>query len=109
MNEMMHIDAMGGAGKESHGNRQRLEYDNRYAEEGVEAPAATVGGSGRESRSPEQPEGMKPKSNAPAVKPGSAPEHSGHDHSGHQGHGAKANDGTESKDSDSVAPGQLNR
>ena len=109
MNEMMHIDAMGGAGKESHANRARLEYDNRYAEQGVEAPAATVGGSGRESHSPEQPEGMKPKSTAPEVKPGSAPEHSAHDHGGHQGHGGPAGDNKDSKGSDSVAPGQLNR
>ena len=111
MNEMMHIDAMGGAGKESHGNRERLEYDNRYAEQGVEAPAATVGGSGRESHSREQPEGMKPKSIAPDVKPDSAPEHSGHDHSGHDhaGHGGPAGDGKDSKGSDPIAPGQLNR
>ena len=52
---------------------------------------------------------MKPKSNSPAVKPGSAPEHSGHDHGGHQGHGGPAGDGKDSKGSDSVAPGQLNR
>jgi cytochrome o ubiquinol oxidase subunit 2 len=113
MNEMMHIDAMGGAGKESHANRERLEYDNRYAEQGVEAPGATVGGSGRESHSREQPEGMKPKSIAPDVKPGSAPEHSGHDHSGHDhsghDHGGPAGDGKDSKGSDPVAPGQLNR
>ena len=31
MNEMMHIDMMGGAGKDSHENRERLEYDNRHA------------------------------------------------------------------------------
>ncbi len=112
MNEMMHIDAMGGAGKESHANRERLEYDNRYAEQGVEAPGPR-GGSGRESHSREQPEGMKPKSIAPDVKPGSAPEHSGHDHSGHDhsghDHGGPAGDGKDSKGSDPVAPGQLNR
>ncbi len=51
---------------------------------------------------------MKPKSIAPDVKPGSAPEHSGHDHSGHN-HGGPAGDGKDSKGSDPVAPGQLNR
>lgn len=30
MGEMMHIDMKGGAGVESHGNKERLEYDNRY-------------------------------------------------------------------------------
>ncbi len=34
--EMMHIDAMGGAGVESHENRERLLYDNRRAEQGDE-------------------------------------------------------------------------
>jgi cytochrome o ubiquinol oxidase subunit 2 len=33
MNEMMHIDMMGGAGVESHENRERLKYDNRHAGE----------------------------------------------------------------------------
>ncbi|SFG45611.1 ubiquinol oxidase subunit II [Methylobacterium gossipiicola] len=106
MHEMMAIDAKGGAGKDSHANRARLEYDNRYAERGDEGNAATVGGSGRESHSPEQPQGMKPKSNAPEVKPRGAPETTGHDHSGHGDHGAPA-DGP--KGSDPVAPGQLNK
>ncbi|ACP23327.1 cytochrome o ubiquinol oxidase subunit II (plasmid) [Sinorhizobium fredii NGR234] len=57
MHEMMHIDAMGGAGTESVENRDRLEYDNRHAtEEG--APAATFPATGTPARSEEQPEGM---------------------------------------------------
>jgi len=75
MHEMMAIDAKGGAGKDSHANRARLEYDNRYAERGDEGNAATVGGSGRESHSSEQPQGMKPKSIAPDVTPRGAAEH----------------------------------
>ncbi|MGO8112665.1 COX aromatic rich motif-containing protein, partial [Rhizobium leguminosarum] len=40
MNEMMHIDMMGGGGKESAENREKLRYDDRHAEEGIVAPAA---------------------------------------------------------------------
>lgn len=65
MNEMMHIDAMGGAGKESHENRARLEYDNRHALQGHEAPAATTPASARPARSDVQPEGMKPDAAGP--------------------------------------------
>ncbi len=68
MNEMMHIDAMGGAGKESHANRERLEYDNRYAEQGVEAPAPRWRLGSRVAQ-PRAPEGMKPKSIAPTSSP----------------------------------------
>ncbi len=32
MNEMMHIDTMGGGGVESHENREKLRYDNRHEE-----------------------------------------------------------------------------
>jgi cytochrome o ubiquinol oxidase subunit 2 len=42
MNEMMHIDMMGGGGKESAENREKLQYDDRHADEGIVAPAATV-------------------------------------------------------------------
>ncbi|NEU13110.1 ubiquinol oxidase subunit II [Methylobacterium sp. BTF04] len=59
MSEMMHIDAMGGGGKESHANRERLEYDNRHAVAGDEAEAATAPASGRAARSDEKPEGVK--------------------------------------------------
>ncbi len=33
MNEMMHIDMMGGGGKESNENREKLEHDNRHADQ----------------------------------------------------------------------------
>ncbi len=56
MHEMMHIDAMGGAGKESAENRERLEYDSRHAT-GEEAPAATIQAAGAPARSEEQPQG----------------------------------------------------
>ncbi|AUX79824.1 MULTISPECIES: ubiquinol oxidase subunit II [Sinorhizobium] len=56
MHEMMHIDAMGGAGKESVENRGRLEYDNRHAlEEG--AAAATFPATGTPARSQAEPQG----------------------------------------------------
>jgi cytochrome o ubiquinol oxidase subunit 2 len=51
MNEMMHIDMMGGGGKESAENREKLQYDNRHAGEGVVAPAATVPATGAPARS----------------------------------------------------------
>ena len=41
MHEMMAIDAKGGAGKDSRENAERLQYDNRHAERGDEAPGAT--------------------------------------------------------------------
>jgi cytochrome o ubiquinol oxidase subunit 2 len=86
-NEMMHIDAMGGAGKESEANRERLEYDNRRVQQGIESPGATFPASGRSSHDQEQPEGLKPKSNAPDVKqPNTAPQqHQGHDMPGMPG------------------------
>ncbi|GJE29274.1 ubiquinol oxidase subunit II [Methylobacterium organophilum] len=83
MNEMMHIDMAGGAGKESHENRERLEYDNRHAIEGHEAEAATVPASGRPARAHDvQPEGMKPDHVAPKSNEGGAPPaEPRHDHS----------------------------
>ncbi|MER2264680.1 ubiquinol oxidase subunit II [Methylobacterium oxalidis] len=85
MSEMMHIDAMGGAGKESRHNRERLEYDNRHAVAGHEGEAATVPASGRPAKGDVQPEGMKPDAQDPAVKgrgeaPDATPDHSGHRH-----------------------------
>ncbi|GEP03017.1 cytochrome ubiquinol oxidase subunit II [Methylobacterium oxalidis] len=59
--EMHHIDKSGGAGKESEANRERLDYDNRRAWSGHEAPGATFPASGRAPRSSEQPEGMMPR------------------------------------------------
>ena len=57
MNEMMHIDMKGGAGKESAENRERLQYDNRHAEQGEKAPAATFPATGQPAFSDEKPEG----------------------------------------------------
>jgi cytochrome o ubiquinol oxidase subunit 2 len=62
MNEMMHIDMMGGAGVESHENREKLRYDNRHLEHYSAghgpAPAlgATVPASGAAPRSDEAPQ-----------------------------------------------------
>jgi cytochrome o ubiquinol oxidase subunit II len=89
MSEMMHIDAQGGAGKDSHENRAKLEYDNRHAQEGDEAQGATFPASGRPPRGDVQPQGMKPdaldpKVNTPAQHPDS--------HQGHSMPGMKQND-----------------
>ncbi|WP_183509894.1 ubiquinol oxidase subunit II [Methylobacterium brachythecii] len=51
MSEMMHIDANGGGGKDSHENRERLQYDNRRLEQGQEPNGATVPATGRPPRS----------------------------------------------------------
>jgi cytochrome o ubiquinol oxidase subunit 2 len=67
--EMMHIDMTGGGGKESEGNRERLEYDNRRMQQGIESSGATFPASGRNPRSEDQPQGMQPKQDAPDVKP----------------------------------------
>ena len=50
--EMHHIDRSGGAGKDSEGNRERLDYDNRRLESGTEPSGATFPASGRAPRSP---------------------------------------------------------
>ncbi len=55
MSEMMHIDMMGGAGTESGENRARLRYDNRHADEGDGAPAATFPATGAPAKSEENP------------------------------------------------------
>jgi len=46
MNEMMHIDAKGGGGKESHENRERLIYDNRDGGPASVTPVKAEGGAG---------------------------------------------------------------
>lgn len=51
MDEMMHVDMMGGGGTESQENRARLEHDNRHAL--GERLGATVPASGEPSRMPE--------------------------------------------------------
>ena len=94
--EMHHIDAMGGAGIESHENRERLQYDHLRMEEGHEAPSATFPASGRPPRGGGvQPEGMMPREEAPEVnQPSSGPD-------AHQGHGMPGAPG-------GPAPAQLN-
>lgn len=74
MNEMMHIDMMGGGGKESAENREKLQYDNRHADEGIVAPAATVPATGAPARSEpaERTDGMQ------HDMPGMDMQHEGH-------------------------------
>jgi len=73
VHEMHHIDRTGGGGKESEANVDRLGYDNRRLQSGDEPSGATVPASGRASRGPTQPEGMKPRDqsgvNAPVRTP----------------------------------------
>lgn len=57
MKDMMHIDMMGGGGKESHENKAMLEHDNRHAEDA--APAATFPETGNPARSEEPAEGVE--------------------------------------------------
>ncbi|OWV74021.1 cytochrome ubiquinol oxidase subunit II [Rhizobium sp. R339] len=74
MNEMMHIDMMGGAGKESAENREKLQYDNRHAGEGVVAPAATVPATGAPARAepPRNSDGSSKQHDMPGMQ------HEGH-------------------------------
>ncbi|GJE06067.1 MULTISPECIES: ubiquinol oxidase subunit II [Methylobacterium] len=97
MNEMMAIDAKGGAGKESHANRERLEYDNRHELQGSEAPSATTPASGRPARSGEErPEGSSPKGSS-----------GGHDHG--PAAGGRENEGAPPAGQGGPAPTQLNQ
>nr|WP_128562450.1 ubiquinol oxidase subunit II [Methylobacterium crusticola] len=59
--EMHHIDRTGGAGRDSAANRERLDYDNRRLEGGVEPSGATFPASGRPPQGSVQPEGMMPR------------------------------------------------
>ncbi|WP_101927080.1 MULTISPECIES: ubiquinol oxidase subunit II [Luteimonas] len=68
MHEMMHIDMAGGGGVDSRDNFDRLRYDNRHADEAIEAPGATFPNSGREARSDDEPQGHQPR----AAEPGEA-------------------------------------
>ncbi|MBW6422115.1 ubiquinol oxidase subunit II [Rhizobium sp. XQZ8] len=75
MEEMMHIDMMGGAGTESQENREKLEHDNRHAGEAAHgAPAATFPATGEPARSDQ--------SQSPAEKP--ATQHDMHNMPGMQ-------------------------
>ncbi|PWE56988.1 ubiquinol oxidase subunit II [Metarhizobium album] len=98
MSEMMHIDMMGGAGKESAENRERLEYDNRHAKSGAETPGATFPATGTPARSEEDSNSTV----GTSVQEG----HQGHDmqnmnHDGHSMPGMDDNSGD-------PAPTQLN-
>ncbi|WP_460928183.1 ubiquinol oxidase subunit II [Shinella zoogloeoides] len=74
MKDMMHIDMMGGAGKESHENKAKLQHDNRHAAE--EAPAATFPETGNPARSEEPAEGVEGGQEEPAAM----------NHDAHQSH-----------------------
>lgn len=64
MNEMMHIDMMGGAGLESEENRDRLEYDTRWS---VEAgPGATFPATGHGAKHGTESEGVNDPADAGA-------------------------------------------
>ena len=75
--EMHHIDRSGGAGKDSEGNRERLDYDNRRLESGTEPSGATFPASGRAPRSRTEPEGTMPRERG-CLRPGQrAPDRAG--------------------------------
>ncbi len=74
MKDMMHIDMNGGAGKESHGNKAKLEHDNRHATD--EAPAATFPETGNPARSEEPADGVEERQDEPAAM----------NHDAHQSH-----------------------
>ncbi|MFT4158975.1 MAG: ubiquinol oxidase subunit II [Shinella sp.] len=74
MKDMMHIDMMGGAGKESQENRAKLQHDNRHA--AGEGTAATFPETGNPARSEEPAEGVEERQDEPAAM----------DHDAHQSH-----------------------
>ncbi|SES34262.1 ubiquinol oxidase subunit II [Rhizobium sp. NFR03] len=137
MNEMMHVDMMGGGGESSESNRERLEYDNRHAGTGEGTNSATFPATGQPARSQGAPEGHDDKGQpnaAPAEgqpanegepanqnQPGNGAQPmqhdmqnmNGHDMNGHQMGGqnpeAPASDsGSATPDKGSIAPEQLN-
>ncbi|MFB9948660.1 ubiquinol oxidase subunit II [Rhizobium puerariae] len=100
MDEMMHIDMMGGAGVESHENRARLEHDNRHADEaahGKAAPATTFPATGNPARSDQPAEG---------VDEPSRPQSMNHDMHNMQGHTMSGSAPADTQGS--AAPAQLN-
>ncbi len=64
--DMMHIDSMGGAGKESAENREKLEYDNRRVEKGEMTNAPTNPATGESSRGVEPTKTVNDNGTAPA-------------------------------------------
>jgi cytochrome o ubiquinol oxidase subunit 2 len=72
MQDMMHIDMMGGGGIESHENKAKLEHDNRHADDAgghaeEAAPGATFPDTGNPARSEEPAEGIKEGQGEPAT------------------------------------------
>ena len=109
VSEAMHINAMGGAGKHSHENRERLEYDSHRVQ--FHEPAgATAPATGRPSRSEEQPEGMKPDALSPDVKTPTTAQPGAHQGHGtpHAGHAAPSGGQAAPSGKIQIAPAQLN-
>jgi cytochrome o ubiquinol oxidase subunit II len=65
MEDMMHVDMMGGGGVESHENKAKLEHDNRHADDA--ALGATHPATGNEPRSDEPAEGVDADGQKPAA------------------------------------------
>ncbi|OLP62090.1 ubiquinol oxidase subunit II [Xaviernesmea oryzae] len=99
--DMMHIDMMGGAGKESHENREKLRYDTRHADEGAGTNAATFPAHGNDARSPESPNQEQPHA-APAENG-----MQGHDMGNMGGQDTHGNPAPEGEGG--IAPKQLNQ
>lgn len=103
--EMHHIDRTGGAGVNSQGNRDRLEYDALRLREGHEELGATVPASGAPARDPNvQPEGMRPDPLSPGARPPPGPH--GH-HSPASPSGSQAQPGEPGSKRINPAPPQL--
>jgi len=79
MSEMMHIDAKGGAGKESHENRERLIYDNR---EGASAEVTPVKAEGNATHTMQHGDnsmpGMDMGNGSSSDSPTGSAQHQGH-------------------------------
>ncbi len=77
MSEMMHIDMMGGAGKESHENREKLKFDGEPIDINLHAPAAEAGEASHGAESMENMPGMDAKPATDAA-PAMNMQHDGH-------------------------------
>lgn len=129
MKDMMHIDMMGGGGTESAENIKKLEYDNRHAQGGEDAPGATYPATERPARGEadqgQEPKALTPGAGEPQDKIDGTSEHQGHSmdnmdmngSGGHEGHGTQdsktdpqTGDGevTPQVDQNGPAPAQLN-
>ncbi|MFP3543503.1 ubiquinol oxidase subunit II [Rhizobium sp. SIMBA_035] len=101
MSEMMHIDMMGGGGKESAENREKLQYDNRHVEKGEGTNAATFPATGTPARSDEKPEGTGENGQQPMQNDMPGMDMNGGGHDGHSMPGMDHGTGD-------PAPAQLN-